>query len=97
MKQHVAALFVILVAAVDTWFCVVDAVELPGVELNPIARWVIGVGGVEMLVAAKVAGTAVAVYVAASVRPRWRGVVLYSPAAVQLAVALSYLPKIEGV
>jgi len=94
MKQHVLSVWVIVVAAVDSWFCLIDRVDLPAVEMNPLAVWVMAAGGVELLVASKCAGTALAVYVASTIRPRWRLLVFCSLAAVQLVVALSYLPRI---
>jgi len=93
MIHHALSLWIVCVAAVDAWFCLHDGPSMRAFELNPLARGLIDAGGVHLLVASKVFGTAVCVYVASQLRTCWRPAVLYSLSAVQMIVVVSYLPR----
>lgn len=97
MPYYIVLLFIVLVAGGDSWACFqTSADELALLEANPICRLLIRAGGAELLVSAKVVGTAAVVGVVQELKARgYRHLrlVVGALAATQLVVVWSYVVR----
>jgi hypothetical protein len=95
MPYYLAMLFILVVSGVDSWFCFqISPDELKSLEVNPICKQLLDVGGADLLVSSKVVGTAI---VAAALQElkfkkyKHLWLVIWSLILVQSTVMLSYL------
>lgn len=95
MPYYLVLLFIVLVSGADSWACFqIDPEELAFLEANPICRVLIRAGGAELLVSAKVVGTAAVVAATQELRARgyrhlW--LVMASLFVCQIIVVASYI------
>ena len=95
MPYWTAMMFVILVSGLDSWVCFQsDPDALRSLEMNPIGQQLLEQGGAELLVTAKLVGTATVAVLVQEMKARgyrYLGVVLGSLVAIQLVVVGSIL------
>mgnify|MGYP006399583477 FL=1 len=91
-----AVLWIAAISALDAGYCVYDGTGLSVSELNPLVVWLLLIGGMPLLVSAKVAGTSLVVWLIGEMgRMRYRHccMVVTVICMVQLVVLLSYIPR----
>jgi len=95
MPYWVALIFVVAVSGVDSWMCFQSEPDtLKAIELNPVCRYLLDQGGVEMLVSVKLVGTSTVVMAVQELKAKgYRHLksVLLSLVFVQMVVVGSYV------
>jgi hypothetical protein len=91
-----ALCWIVAISALDAWYCVSDGHAMYSIELNPLVTRLLDIGGMPLLVSAKVAGTGALVVVVGEMRDRlyrFTGIVVTVLCMVQSLVLLSYIPR----